>query len=60
VRRRPSSAVRRLMLAALTLLVAGCADTLRNDGPQVSLPEPPKQAEPSPGTQREHQRILAA
>jgi predicted Zn-dependent protease len=55
----PSSAVRRLALAALTLLVAGCADTLRN-GPQVSLPEPPKQAEPSPGTQREHQRILAA
>ena len=48
------------MLAALTLLVAGCADTMRSDGPQVSLPEPPKQAEPSPGTQREHQRILAA
>jgi predicted Zn-dependent protease len=59
--RRPSgqgSAVRWLALAALTLLV-GCADNIRS-GPQVSLPEPPKQADTSPATTREHQRILAA
>jgi len=60
--RRPSgrsSTVRRLTLAALALLVAGCTDAIRN-GPQVSLPEPPKQTDASPATQREHQRILAA
>jgi predicted Zn-dependent protease len=51
--------VRWLTLAALALLVAGCGETLRS-APQVSLPEPPKQAEVTPGTQREHQRILAA
>ncbi len=56
----PLSAVRRLIApAALVLLVAGCADAVR-DGTQVNLPEPPKQADVAPTTQREHQRILAA
>ncbi len=53
------STVRRLIApAVLVLLVAGCADVTRT-GPQVNLPEPPSKSE-APGTQREHQRILAA
>jgi predicted Zn-dependent protease len=62
IARRPSghaSTVRWLTLAALALIVAGCTDAIRS-GPQINLPEPPKQAETPPGTQREHQRILAA
>ena len=62
IARRPSgrsSAVRWLTPAALALLVAGCGGVLK-DGPQVNLPEPPKQAEPVAATSREHQRILAA
>jgi predicted Zn-dependent protease len=61
IARRPSgqgSAVRWLALAALTLVV-GCTSDIRG-GPQVNLPEPPKQTETSPATTREHQRILAA
>jgi len=54
------SAVRRLIVpAALVLLVAGCADLART-GPQVNLPEPPSKSDTPTGTQREHQRILAA
>src|SRR5919201_6534902 len=59
---RTTGAVRgRFALAAavLALLTTGCAETLRLDR-AVSLPDPPKQAEPVPATQREHQRILAA
>lgn len=43
----------------LALGVAGCSSTLPVDR-QVSLPSPPKQNEPPPPAQREHQRILAA
>jgi predicted Zn-dependent protease len=46
-------------LAALALLLGGCSDLARLDR-QVSLPDPPKQAENSGPAQREHQRILAA
>ena len=42
------------------LLAAGCAEGVREASVPVNLPEPPKQAEVSPGTQREHQRILSA
>lgn len=54
------SAARRLIVPALfALLLAGCAN-LDHVGPtQVSLPEPQK-SDAAPGTQREHQRILAA
>jgi predicted Zn-dependent protease len=47
------------LAAMFGLLVAGCAETMRVDR-MVSLPEPPRQAEPVPAADREHQRILAA
>ncbi len=46
-------------LLALGLVLAGCAAIPSTDR-QVTLPDPPKQAEVQPATQREHQRILAA
>jgi predicted Zn-dependent protease len=46
-------------LLVLGLLLSGCI-TSGAPEPQVSLREPPKQAELSPAAQREHQRILAA
>jgi predicted Zn-dependent protease len=45
--------------AVLALLAAGCAETLPL-ARVVTLPEPPRQAEPLPAAEREHQRILAA
>jgi predicted Zn-dependent protease len=48
-----------LPAAVCAFLTAGCAETLRVDR-AVSLPDPPRQAEPVPVAQREHQRILAA
>lgn len=47
-----------LLGAALALVLAGCSGA--NVGRQVSLPDPPKQAEMAPAVQREHQRILGA
>jgi predicted Zn-dependent protease len=44
---------------ALALLLAGCASMPGLDR-QVSLPDPPAQAEAPPTNQREHARILAA
>src|SRR6266567_914198 len=46
-------------LLALGLVLAGCTAIPSTDR-QVTLPDPPKQAEVQPATQREHQRILAA
>jgi predicted Zn-dependent protease len=43
----------------LAFLAAGCAETMRGER-TVSLPEPPRQAEPVSAIDREHQRILAA
>src|SRR5207244_10957176 len=56
------SAPQPLLLApvvALGLVLAGCTAIPSTDR-QVTLPDPPKQAEVQPATQREHQRILAA
>jgi predicted Zn-dependent protease len=47
------------LAAAFALLAAGCAQTMPGER-MVSLPEPPRQAEPLPAVEREHQRILAA
>ena len=50
---------RRLLGAALTLALAGCAST--PDIQHAILPMPkPLQAEVTPAAEREHQRILAA
>lgn len=54
-RSRPHTA---LLGAALALVLASCSGA--NVGRQVTLPDPPKQAEMAPAVQREHQRILAA
>lgn len=54
-RSRPRTA---LLGAALALVLASCSGA--NVGRQVTLPDPPKQAEMAPAVQREHQRILAA
>jgi predicted Zn-dependent protease len=54
-----SGNLRRLSaIIALGLLASACAGTLPADR-QVTLPDPPKQAEAATPTQREHQRILA-
>ena len=45
---------------ALSLLLAGCAASGRLDSQIISALPEAKQTEGSPGTQREHQRILAA
>jgi predicted Zn-dependent protease len=48
-----------VVAAGIALLLSGCLatdPTVR----QISLPDPPKQAEMLPAAQREHQRILAA
>ncbi|MDT3684774.1 MAG: M48 family metalloprotease [Pseudorhodoplanes sp.] len=54
-RSRPRTA---LLGAALALVLSSCSGA--NVGRQVTLPDPPKQAEMAPAVQREHQRILAA
>jgi predicted Zn-dependent protease len=51
--------IRRGAAALLVLAVAGCANTPQL-GPQLAMPDPPKEAELPPAAQREHQRILAA
>jgi predicted Zn-dependent protease len=51
---------RRLAGIGVALLVSGCFVTTDPTTRQVSLPEPPRQAEVQPAGQREHQRILAA
>lgn len=57
---RTQSGLRTALLgAALALVLANCSGA--NVGrQQVTLPDPPKQAEMAPTVQREHQRILAA
>jgi predicted Zn-dependent protease len=45
--------------AALAAALAGCSGSYTADR-QISLPDPPRQAELAPAVQREHQRILAA
>lgn len=60
-RQGPGWIGRRLAAPAVlfALLVAGCS-TSSPVLDQVSLPDPPKRAEESPASVREHQRILAA
>src|SRR5262245_58221531 len=48
------------IIALAALALAGCTAANMSGVPQVSLPDPPKQAEMLPGAQREHQRILQA
>jgi predicted Zn-dependent protease len=52
-------AARALLGAALAAALAGCSGSYTADR-QISLPDPPRQAELAPAVQREHQRILAA
>lgn len=45
-------------VAVLSLVLAACSSLVSSDR-QVLLQDPPKQTDPAPATQREHQKILA-